>query len=89
MKKQSQKRVDMYDIGEGLVLMNVISKNENGKMHQITTYIGIEGNGFACVGNANDLDEPGVIFSYQSYIKMQKANLPILKEIFETNTSVR
>lgn len=50
MKKQSQKRVDMYDIGEGLVLMNVITKNENGKMHQITTYIGIEGNGFVCVG---------------------------------------
>ena len=47
MKKQSQKRVDMYDIGEGLVLMNVITKNENGKMHQITKYIGIEGNGFA------------------------------------------
>ena len=40
MKKQSQKRADMYDIGEGLVLMNVITKNENGKMHQITTYIG-------------------------------------------------
>lgn len=34
MKKQSQKRVDMYDIGEGLVLMNVITKNENGKMHR-------------------------------------------------------
>ena len=42
----------MYDIGEGLVLMNVITKNENGKMHQITTYIGIEGNGFVCVGNS-------------------------------------
>ena len=89
MKKQSKKRVDMYDIGEGLVLMNVITKNESGKIHQITTYIGIEGNGFVCVGNANDLDEPGAIFSYQSYVKMQKTYLPTLKEIFENNTGVR
>ena len=44
MKKLSQKRIDVYDIGDGLTLMNVINKNENGKMHQITTYIGIEGN---------------------------------------------
>ena len=49
MKKLSQKRIDVYDIGDGLTLMNVINKNENGKMHQITTYIGIEGNGFVCV----------------------------------------
>lgn len=49
MNKPSQKRIDMYDIGDGLTLMNVINKNENGKMHQITTYIGIEGNGFVCV----------------------------------------
>ena len=38
MKKLSQKRIDVYDIGDGLTLMNVINKNENGKMHQITTY---------------------------------------------------
>lgn len=89
MKKQSQKRVDTYDIGDGLVLMNVITKNEAGKMHQITTYIGIEGNGFVCVGNANDLDAPGSLFSYQSYIKMQKVNLPILKDIFRSNTGIK
>ena len=39
MKKYAQKRIDMYDIGNGLTLMNVINKNENGKLHQITTYI--------------------------------------------------
>lgn len=60
MKKLAQKRIDMYDIGDGLTLMNVINKNEDGKMHQITTYIGIEGNGFVCVGNANELDAPGL-----------------------------
>lgn len=88
MKKQSQKRIDMYDIGDGLVLMNVITKNEAGKMHQITTYIGIEGNGFICVGNANDLDAPGSLFSYSSFVKMQKATLPTLEDIFRSNTGI-
>ena len=89
MKKLSQKRIDMYDIGDGLTLMNVINKNENGKIHQVTTYIGLEGNGFVCVGNANDLDMPGAIFSYQSYVRGQQAMLPVLIDIFETNTGVK
>lgn len=79
----------MYDIGDDLMLMNVITKNERGKIHQITTYIGIEGNGFVCVGNANELDAPGTVFSYQSYVRMQRTNLPLLKDIFETNTGVK
>lgn len=70
MKKYAQKRIDMYDIGNGLTLMNVINKNENGKLHQITTYIGIEGNGFVCVGNANDLDAP-VFFASTFWTKLQ------------------
>ena len=89
MKKLTQKRIDMYDIGDGLNLMNVISKNEAGKMHQITTYIGMEGNGFVCVGNADELDAPGVIFSYQSYVRQQEAMLPYLIDIFKTNTRVK
>lgn len=89
MKKFAQKRIDMYDIGDGLTLMNVINKNENGKMHQVTTYIGIEGNGFVCVGNANVLDAPGAIFSYRSYVREQEAMLPVLIDIFETNTGVK
>ena len=89
MNKLSQKRINMYDIGDGLTLMNVINKNENGKMHQITTYIGIEGNGFACVGNANDLDAPGTIFSYQPYVREQQSMIPVLIDIFETNTGVK
>ncbi|MGN0401440.1 MAG: hypothetical protein ACI4HQ_04150 [Acetatifactor sp.] len=43
MKKESKKRIDLYDIGDGLTLMNVIEKNDSGKMRHITTYIGIEG----------------------------------------------
>ena len=79
----------MYDIGDGLNLMNVISKNEAGKMHQIITYIGIEGNGFACVENADELDAPGVIFNYQSYVRQQEAMLPYLIDIFKTKTGVK
>ena len=89
MKKESKKRIDLYDIGDGLKLMNLIEKNDSGKMHHITTYIGIEGNGFVCVGNANDLDAPGAIFSYQSYVREQEAMLPFLIDIFETNTGVK
>ena len=89
MRKDTSKRVDMYDIGDELTLMNVITKNSNGQMHQITTYIGIAGNGFVCVGNANDLDDPGVILSYQSYVREQEMMLPVLIDIFETNTGVK
>lgn len=89
MKKLARKRIDMYDIGDGLTLMNVINKNEDGKMHQITTYIGIEGNGFICVGNANELDASGTIFSYRSYVREQESMLPFLIDIFETNTGVK
>jgi hypothetical protein len=89
MNKLTQKRIDAYDIGDGLVLLNVITKNEQGKMHQIDTYIGIESNGFVCVGNARELDAPGAIFSYKSYVRMQETNLTVLKDIFETNTGVK
>ena len=89
MKKESNKRINMYDIGEGLTLMNVIEKNDSGKMRHITTYIGIEGSGFVCVGNADDLDTLGAIFSYQSYVRMQEANLPVLIDMFKTNTGVK
>lgn len=64
-------------------------KSIDSKMHHITTYIGIEGNGFVCVGNANDLDAPGAIFSYQSYVREHEAMLPYLIDIFETNTGVK
>lgn len=58
-------------------------------MHQITTYIGIDGNGFVCVGNANDLDAPGTVFSYQSYVKKQEMMRSTLVDTFETNTGVK
>ena len=62
--KAAQRRVDLYDIGDGLTLMNIILKNEEGKIREIHSYIGMEGNGFVCVGHTEELDQPGVIFSY-------------------------
>ena len=83
--KAAQRRVDLYDIGDGLTLMNIILKNEEGKIREIHSYIGQEGNGFACVGHTEGLDQPGVIFSYVSYVRMLEANLPTLLDFFYTN----
>ncbi len=87
MKKYtaSQRRADLYDIGDGLTLMNIISKNSEGKMQSIDTYIGAEGNGFSCVAHTEDLDGSGVIFSYAQYVRMLEANLHSLIDIFFTN----
>ena len=81
----AQRRVDLYDIGDGLTLMNIILKNEYGKMREVHTYIGAEGNGFSCVGYTEGLDQPGVIFSYASYVRMMEANLTTLLDIFFSN----
>lgn len=87
MKKYtaSQRRTDLYDIGNGLTLMNIITKNSDGKMQAIDTYIGAESNGFSCVGHTKGLDEPGVIFSYAYYIRMIEANLSSYLEVFFNN----
>lgn len=42
-----------------------------------------------CVGNANDLDAPGTFFSYRSFVSEQEMMLPVLIDIFETNTGVK
>ena len=54
-------------------------------MQEVHTYIGQEGNGFSCVGHAEGLDEPGVIFSYAGCVRMLEANLPALLDIFHSN----
>ncbi len=83
--KASQRRVDLYDIGDGLTLMNVILKNDEGKMQEVYFYIGQEGNGFSCVSHTEGLDKPEVVFSYMSYVRMLKANLPMLRDYFYSN----
>jgi len=73
--KSSERKVDMFDIGDGLILMNIIEKNQNGQMKSIDIYIGAERDGFCCVGHTEGLDQPGVIFSYSKYVKLIQANL--------------
>ncbi len=84
--KASERKVDVYDIGGGLTLMNAIIKNQDGKMASIDTYIGVEGNVYSCVGHTEGLDEPGVIFSYAGYVRMIEANLPYYLDAFFRNT---
>lgn len=81
----SERKTDLYDIGDGLTLMNMVIKNESGKTKAVHTYIGYEGNDFVCVAHAEGLDEPGVIYSYPSHVRMLKANLPYLLDCFWTN----
>ncbi|MCD8120615.1 MAG: hypothetical protein LUE29_14260 [Lachnospiraceae bacterium] len=83
--KASEHKVDLYDIGDGLTLMNVILKNQNGEMMAIDTYIGREGEEFSCVGHTKALDQPGVIFSYARYVRMMEANLSWYRDAFFTN----
>ena len=73
--KSSERKVDMYDIGDGLTLMNIIQENQNGQIQSVDTYIGAERDGFCCVGHTEGLDQPGVIFSYSKYVKLIQANL--------------
>ena len=73
--KSSERKVDMYDIGDGLTLMNIIQENQDGQIQSVDTYIGAEKDGFCCVGHAEGLDQQGVIFSYSKYVKLIQANL--------------
>lgn len=83
--KVGERKVEFFDIGNGLTLMNIILKNPNGKITAIDTYIGADGNGFSCVGHTEGLDKPGVIFSYSRYVGMIEANLPHYLEVFFVN----
>ena len=44
--KASERKVDLYDIGDGLTLININLKNQDGQMMSIDTYIGADRNGF-------------------------------------------
>ena len=83
--KASRRRVDLYDIGDGLTLMNIILKNDEAKIQEVHSYIGQDGNGFSCVCHTEGLDEPGVFFSYTEYVRMLEANLATLLDFFYSN----
>ena len=80
--KSSERKVDMFDIGDGLTLMNIIEKNQDGQIRSIDTYIGAEREGFHCVGHTEGLDQPGVVFSYSKYVKLIQANLQHYLNVF-------
>ena len=73
--RSSERKVDMYDIGDGLTLMNIIEKNQNGQIKSVDTYIGAEREKFCCVGHVEGLDQTGVQFDYSKYVKLIQANL--------------
>ena len=73
--KSSERKVDMYDIGDGLTLMNIIKENHDGQIQSVDTYIGAEKDRFCCVGHGEGLDQPGVVFSYSKYVKLIQVNL--------------
>ena len=55
MKKYTaaERKVDLYDIGDGLTLMNIVIKNEAGKTKAVYTYIGYEGISVETTGQLN------------------------------------
>ena len=65
----------MYDIGDGLTLMNIIEKNQYGQIKSVDIYIGAEREKFCSVGHVDGLDQPGVQFDYSKYVKLIQANL--------------
>ena len=73
--KSSERKIDMYDISDGLTLMNIIEKNQNGQVKSVDTYIGAERDRFCCVGHTEGLDQPVVVFIYSKYVKLIQANL--------------
>lgn len=83
------KKIDLYEIGQGLTMMNIRTFNSEGVLKMVNTYIGIEGNGFVQVGETEDLSAPGTLFCYADYVKLQRANIKVLIDIFYTNTGIK
>lgn len=88
MKKYttSERKTDLYDIGEGLTLMNILTKNGEGTLERIDTYIGVEGYEFSRVGYTEGLSEPGILFRYSDYMRMISANRDVYAQAFLQNT---
>ena len=83
--KASEKKVDLYDAENGMLLVNIRTMNEDGELDRVDTYLGPEGKQFMHVMESENLAEPGVMFSYSGYVKMMHHYLPALKEAYEDN----
>ncbi len=84
--KSSERRVDLYDIGDGMLLMNVVSKNDAGKIESIYMYVGYDdGTEFLRVGIAEDLASFGSRFNYAAFMRGVNQRLGLYKSVFESN----
>ena len=88
MKKflAKNKKIDYFDIGNGLKLMNILTKTDSGELDRVDTFIGSEEEGFSHGGVVEDVSEPCTIFSYAQFLKMVEYNLGVYLQIFERNT---
>ena len=84
--KSSEKRVDLYDIGDGMTLMNIVNRNAEGKIDSIYMYIGYtDEDSFLRVGIAEDLAAPGSLFNYASFMRGVHERMLLYKAIFKSN----
>ena len=81
-----ERKIDLYDIGNGLELMNIRFFNENGKLVKLETYVGENEKGYVRVGSIADLDEPGVIFTYNWYVKQQAMLIGTYIQIYKESS---
>lgn len=85
----SQRKVDLYDIGNGYTLMNIVIKNDEGKIQCVDTYIGRDDQDYIKVGTIEELTVPGTIFSYASHVRTQKFLIAHYFHAYKENTKNR
>ena len=83
--KPAEKKSDIYDIGDGLILLNIQTKNAEGVLDRVDTYIGMDGIGFCPVGVVENISSPGYVFSYPSFVRIQSGLEAEYKRIFWEN----
>lgn len=83
--KPAEKKSDIYDIGDGLILLNIQTKNAEGVLDRVDTYIGMDGIGFCPVGVVENISSPGYVFSYPSFVRIQSGLVAEYKRIFWEN----
>ena len=81
------KKTDLYQITDKLYLLNIITKDMNGKAERIDTYIGEPNADFIHVGSAEELNSIGSRFTYSAYMKTIEMNLRLYVELYSENKS--
>ena len=83
--KPAEKKSDIYDIGDGLIVLNIQTKTTESVLDRVDTYIGMDGIGFCPVGVVENISSPGYVFSYPSFVRMQSGLVAEYKRIFWEN----